>query len=192
MKIKQIILSFIVSMFILGQGNIHAELINPDRQGSIEDIEDLSTEELNDIGSRFFYTGEFDKALEFYEKALAKTTDIDLKANILFNFSSIYLEKGNILNSEEKDYSFYHKSIEYAKRCLDIKPYHWKALSTIATVYMNMGSLEKADLYYTEAGRYVDESSPYYRQLIEHHRTIKAALVLLQKQKEQEKKDRKE
>ena len=151
--------------------------------------EELSAKELTDTGVKYFNSGEFDKAIEYYEKALAKATDNNLKADLFFNLSSAYLEKGIVAYWENKDNSYYIKSIEYAKKCLDIIPYYWKALANVATVYMNMNELEKADFYYTEAEKYLDVNSPYCKQLFDQHSMAIGALKLrgMQEDKEEEK-----
>lgn len=149
---------------------------------------ELSAKELTDIGLKHFYSQEFDKAIEYYEKALAETTDSQQKANLFFNLSSAYLEKGIVSYWKDKDDSFYKKSLEYVQKCLDIIPSYWQALANVATVYMNMNELEKADYYYTEAEKYVDADSPYYKQLFDQHSMVIGALKLREMQSDKEKK----
>lgn len=84
--------------------------------------EELTVEKLSDAGVKHFYSQEFDKAIECYEKALAKALDDKEKARLFFNLSSAYLEKGISVYWEKKDDSFYKKSLEYSRKCLDIIP----------------------------------------------------------------------
>lgn len=132
-----------------------------------------TAEELATIGTQHYNAGQFDEAIKFSEKALAKAADKNLTADILFNLSSSYLEKGIFSYVKSKDGGFYVKSIEYAKKCLEIKPDYWEALANIATAYMNMGNLEQAGFYYEEAEKYANPNSPYYQQLIFGHIMMK-------------------
>jgi tetratricopeptide (TPR) repeat protein len=132
--------------------------------------------QLAKLGSDHFDTGDFDKAIEFFEQALTKDPDFNLKVALLFTLSSAYLEKGITTYTLNKDDGFYQKSLEYANKCLELKPNDWKALGNIGTVYMNLSNLEKADFYFTEAEKYADKNSPEYQQLILHHALIKKTL----------------
>lgn len=144
--------------------------------------EELSVEELTDAGLRHFYAQDFDKAIEYAERGLAKATDDQQRAKLFFNLSSAYLEKGIPAYWKNKDDAFYRKSLEYAEECLDIVPYFWQAWANMATVYMNMNELKKADYYYTQAEKYVDVNSPYYRQLLEQHSMVKGGLKMREMQ----------
>lgn len=132
--------------------------------------------QLAKLGSDHFNVGDFDKAIEFFEQALTKNPDFNLKVAILDTLSSAYLEKGIASYVFNKDDSFYQKSLEYANKVLELKPNNWNTLGNIGTVYMNMNNLEKADFYFNEAEKYADKNEPHYQQLIMHHGLIKKAL----------------
>ena len=133
---------------------------------------------LSNTAYRYFSERQFDKAIELYEEALAKAQDNNLKAMIYLGLSSSYLEKGIAPYLKEKNDSFYKKSLEYADQCLILAPKEWKALGNKGTVYMNTGDYKQADFFYSEAEKYVDQNSPYYKQLILQHVAIKAAMKL--------------
>jgi tetratricopeptide (TPR) repeat protein len=127
-------------------------------------------------GSQYFSAGQFDKAIEYHEKALNKVIDIELKTKILTMLSSSYLEKGITRYFKDKDDTDYMKAIKYAEEALKIKSNYWYALGNIATVYMNMDNLEKADFYFNEAERYANPSNSGYQDLILKHTLIKKTL----------------
>lgn len=58
----------------------------------------------------------------------------------------------------------------------------------MATVYMNMNELEKADFYYSEAEKYVDKNSPYYQQLFDQHSMVLGVLKLKEMHKDNKEK----
>ena len=137
---------------------------------------------LNNAGVQYFNAQQFDKAIASYQKALPEAGDDNLKAMILFNLSSAYLEKGIIPYSSSKDDGCYKKSIAYANECLEIEPSYWQALANIATVHMNMNNLKKADHYFKLAERYTDKNSPGYKQLIAQHAMVKGLMIAREKQ----------
>lgn len=147
-----------------------------EKKTSQNKIELSNGEDLARLAAQYFNSRQFDKAIEVGQMALTKITDKNLKSDILFTLSSAHLEQGIIPFIKNKDDSNYKKSIEYAQECLNITPGHWKALANIATVYMNMGELEKADIYYTEAEKYTDNNSPYYQQLILQHGVVRGVM----------------
>ena len=133
-------------------------------------------EQLDMLAGKYFSSGQFDKAIEYYEKALDKTNDTDLEIKILTMISSSYLEKGITKYVTNKDDRDYRKAIDYAEQALKIKQNYWAALGNIAVVYMNMDQLEKADFYYSEAEKYIEKNSPEYQQLTLSHALVKKAL----------------
>lgn len=141
----------------------------------------ISTEptaaEMQNEGAGYFSRGEYDKAIEIYEAALSKPMSDATRADILFNLSSAYLEKGvkpYVLNGDD---SSYRKAIGYAEECLKVDPVYWKALANLGVIAMNMNELEKADRYYTEAERMVDPASSYVSQLVVSHGIVKAVIA---------------
>lgn len=127
---------------------------------------------LSDAAQSYSHAGSFDKAIELFEKALAKAQDPKLKAEIFLGLSSSYLEKGIEPFISRRDDSFYKKSLQYADECLKIAPNQWQAIGNIGTVYMNMGDYEKADAYYKEAIKYADRKSVFYKRLLDQHDMI--------------------
>lgn len=142
------------------------------------DVNKMDAGDINDLGVEHFNAGRFDQAIELYNKALEKAQKDNLIANIFFNLSSAYLEKGYTSYWPKKDDSFYKQSLHYADKCLKIRPYFWQASANKATVYMNMGNYEQSDRYFIEAEKNVDPNSTYYQQLLSQHSMVIGALEL--------------
>lgn len=134
--------------------------------------EESDPAKLSDAAQVCLHAGNFDKAIELFEKALAKAQDPKLKAKIFLGLCSSYLEKGIEPFISRHDDSFYKKSLQYANEYLKIVPNQWQAIGNIGTVYMNMGDYEKADAYYKEAIKYADRKSVFYKQLLDQHDMI--------------------
>ncbi len=102
----------------------------------------------NLLGMIYNKQGNFEKAIEMHNKALALRTDIDLKvemAGSLCNISNVYMREGN-----------YPKTLEYLFNALKIiekvnkgaDEYHANILMNIANVYVNQDEINKALGYY--------------------------------------------
>ncbi|UCC94772.1 MAG: hypothetical protein JSW40_08165 [Candidatus Omnitrophota bacterium] len=148
-------------------------------KSSLDSGEDpLAAKKLSQQGYEAFLAREFNKAIDFFQRALPHAEDTSRKAYILFMLSSCYLEMGIMPYIQKKDDSYYKKSIEYAKECLRFQPNASLALANIGVAYMNMNELKKADYYFTEAEKYIDVNSPAYRQIILNHGAVKGMLKL--------------
>ena len=136
------------------------------------------TERLVRVGAKHFNNKDFDKAIDIYKMALLKANNKKVKATILFNLSSAYLEKGILPYAQNSDDTYYRKSVEYAQMCLDVIPYYWQAIANVGVVHMNMKNLDKADYYFTEAQKRAVPNSPNYRQLLMMHGMVKGAIQM--------------
>lgn len=127
--------------------------------------EETNPEKLMNGAGLCLHSGQFDKAIKLYEKALTRAENPKVRSSALLGLSSSYLEKGLEVYSNNKDRSYYQKSIEYADECLKIFPDQWQALGNIGTVYMNMCEHGKAAAYYKRALACADKKSKFYGQL---------------------------
>lgn len=144
--------------------------------GFAQDEEPTDAIGLAKLGVKYFQERDYDRSIEYGEKALAVVKDDNLKAGIYFNLSSAYLEKGIVPYLTKKEDRFYKKALIYANACVKMKPEHWRALGTIATIYMNMGKVDLADSYFEQAEKYANVDSPYYQHLLIQHSAVKRAL----------------
>ena len=144
------------------------EVMNPEytKPANMDDMveinADSSVEDILKATNYYYAIHDFDKAIELDELALKKTNDRHLLAAIHFSLSSNYLEKGIEAYQRNKDDSFYQRSIQFAKKYLEVDPNGWQALGNIGTVYLNMGAWEQAVLYLSEAEKHLDQNNPSY------------------------------
>ena len=139
-------------------------------------VEIVGAEQLAQLGATYYAKGKFDQAIELSEQALTQHPNDALKADILMNLSSDYLERGIHPYTQDKDDSDFQRAIAYAKQCVDLKPSYWQAWANLGAIAMNMNRLREADVYFTKAEQYADKQSPYYDQLTTKHALVKAAM----------------
>jgi len=152
-------------------------------RGRTPEPSDLATDmELARLGAESFQRKDYELAADLFDDALSKEPATELKADILFGLSCVYLEQGTASSSRGGDSSLYQKSIDNAEKCLKLKPEHWLAAGNIATAYMNQNELEKAEEYYLLAEKNADKTHPSYRQLSAQH-AASAAMLKAQKEK---------
>ncbi|MEM6831576.1 MAG: tetratricopeptide repeat protein, partial [Bacteroidota bacterium] len=91
-------------------------------------------------------TGEIEKAIDFYEKALEKTSDSAYTSEVLNNIGAIYVEKSD-----------YETSLEYLNRALTINQSLGlpksisKSYTSIGNTYGKMGEYERALVYHKKS-----------------------------------------
>lgn len=147
--------------------------------------QDKDVKKLISLGGQAYEIRHFDTAAGLYERALPYIRDKKMRIDVLFMLSSCYLELGNKEYLAAKDdESFYMKSLEYAKECLDLKPDYWYALANIGTVHMNMGDFETAANYFKEAEKFADASDPGYEQLSVFRNAVEERLKLIKEKKD--------
>jgi tetratricopeptide (TPR) repeat protein len=104
---------------------------------------------LTDFGMIFYYSGELDKALEYFTKALKLATELDNKEGMaaeLGNIGAIYLAKGEL-----------DKALDYTKKALKLfeelgrKEGIAILLRNIGNVNLDKGEYEKALEYFEKA-----------------------------------------
>lgn len=132
------------------------------------DLADFS--ELQKIGREYFEAGQYGRAIEVCEKALAKAGSNKDRAEIYYLMSSAYLE--------QKDPDAYQKAEEYAQKCLAILPRHWRALKNEARIATIQGDLERADGLFTKAESFMEEETPEAKDLITQHSALTSVIKL--------------
>lgn len=152
--------------------NLIIEIVNPeyskapDKNQNVLITDTSSIEDMLKKINYYYATHEFDKAIELGELALTKTEDKALRAQLYFGLSSNYLEKGIGPFAENNDDSYYKKSIEYAKKSLEVIPDSWQILGNLGAVHLNMRDWKQAIYYYREALKYLSKDSPRYESMV--------------------------
>lgn len=149
---------------------------------------DLTADELTRYSAVYYELGKFGEAIQLNELALGKNPIADVKAEILYHLSANYYELG--LQSPKPasgTVEAFQKALDYGKQCLEIKPDHWKAMVTLARVYIVLDQLEEADHYFTEAEKYNPKLKTFSQPgFISEHGAVQAALNI-QKEPAEEK-----
>jgi tetratricopeptide (TPR) repeat protein len=104
---------------------------------------------LGELGVIFYYSGELEKALEYYEKALELEEELEIKegiASILGNIGIVYSTRGEL----DKALEYYRKVLKLYEE-LGIKEGMAIAIGNIGTIYQIKGELDKALEYYEKA-----------------------------------------
>jgi tetratricopeptide (TPR) repeat protein len=97
----------------------------------VRDLVNLSSEHYKLIGIDYYKAGEYDKAVEFYEKSLG----LNLQDERTFNY------KGYSLYKSKK----YKEAIEALRKSNEINPGYFMARLNLAKVYCSTGTPEKAE-----------------------------------------------
>jgi tetratricopeptide (TPR) repeat protein len=137
----------------------------PDENDNIEVTDASTAEDILKKINYFYANHEFDKAIELAESTLKNTSDRVIIARLYFSLSSNYLEKGIDPYLKNKDVTFYNKSLDAAKKSLEVFPDNWQILGNIGAVYLNMGDWKQAVSYYTEAQKHLDSNDPHYKEI---------------------------
>ena len=104
---------------------------------------------LTELGTIFYYLGEINKALKYYEKALELHEELSRKegmAVVLGNIGVIYKIKGELDKAQE----YYEKALELDEE-LGRKEGMAVVLGNMGVIYKIKGELEKALEYYVKA-----------------------------------------
>ena len=104
---------------------------------------------LTELGTIFYYLGEINKALKYYEKALELHEELSRKegmAVVLGNIGVIYKIKGELDKAQE----YYEKALELDEQ-LGRKDRMAVVLGNMGVIYKIKGELEKALEYYVKA-----------------------------------------
>jgi len=104
---------------------------------------------LGELGVISYYSGELEKALEYYEKALKLEEELEIKegiAAILGNIGIVYSTRGEL----DKALEYYEKALKLHEE-LGKKKGIAKQLGNIGVVYKTKGELNKALEYYEKA-----------------------------------------
>ena len=97
---------------------------------------------LNSQGVSFYFKGNYEKALEYYEKSLKISEEIGCKKGMgksYNNIGNIYLNQGNY----EKALEYYEKSLKISEE-IGCKKGMGSTLGNIGLIYHNQGNYEKA------------------------------------------------
>ncbi|MCK4732984.1 MAG: tetratricopeptide repeat protein, partial [Methanophagales archaeon] len=104
---------------------------------------------LGELGVIFYYSGELEKAIEYYEKALKLEEELEIKegiAAILGNIGIVYSTRGEL----DKALEYYEKALKLHEE-LGKKEGIAAILGNIGVVYQTRGELDKALEYYEKA-----------------------------------------
>jgi len=113
------------------------------------------------IGNCYREMGEYDKALEVYQKILDKVKteertreDKEMEARVLANIGQTYIKQGDL-----------EKANEFLKQAVDIFPEDETLAFNVGEIYFKQGAVDEAIEYYKIAIKIKDTWSPPYRQL---------------------------
>jgi tetratricopeptide (TPR) repeat protein len=104
---------------------------------------------LTELGTIFYYLGELDEALEFYENALKLAKELKMKENMaieLGNIGNVYISKGDLDKALE-----YHEKALKMEGELGRKEKTADVLGHIGIVYGTKSELDKALEYFTKS-----------------------------------------
>jgi tetratricopeptide (TPR) repeat protein len=104
---------------------------------------------LTELGMIFYYSGELEKALEYFEKALKLAEELGIKEVIAAdrgNIGTTYLTRGEL----DKALEYFRKALKLYEE-LGIKEGIATDLENIGIVYLTKGDLNKALKYYENA-----------------------------------------
>ena len=104
---------------------------------------------LNNLGIAYKDLGQYDKALEFYEQALARTQagrDQEFEATVLNNMGNVQ----RLLGHHDKALDLHTRALA-ASRASGSKPNEARSLNTIGLTYYALGEYRKALDYHREA-----------------------------------------
>ena len=142
-----------------------------DSAGPGSEVEDLIRK-----GTRLFAENQLDQAIERFNEALEKKPEARLKAHLLSLLSACNIQKGLAVHAEGKGEALFQKSLEYSKEALGASPDYWLAHASMATAYMHLGQLEKADQSFKEAEKNITPSHPAYQKLLFEHGVVTGML----------------
>jgi len=130
-------------------GDLNNALLYYDRE--LEIARDLNDEEgessaLNNIAEIYIKQGNYDKALEYYNKSLQLTSKPSSIAVTYNNIALVYSDKGD----KNKAVEYYKKAIEFAQKAGD---YHSTAayMINLGNTYINLKNFSEAQ-YYLQKG----------------------------------------
>jgi len=102
----------------------------------IDNIKDKKIQSLFEKGNTYYYKGNYDKAIEYYEKAIELKSDDE----VYYNMGYVYCNKGN-----------YDKAIECYEKAIELKPDKNEAYNNMGNAYYNKGNYDKAIECYEKA-----------------------------------------
>jgi signal transduction histidine kinase len=142
------------------QGNSPRESIRHAQQG-LELAEKIDDDEgkaraLNNLGAANYFLGEYDLALDYYERSLdiaEKIKDDERIANALNNIGVIYFVWGQ----HDQSLEYYTSALEIREKIGDKRG--------IAVAYNNLGNVYDTAGRYEESLKYYSEALPLYQEL---------------------------
>ncbi|MDI6810854.1 MAG: tetratricopeptide repeat protein [archaeon] len=111
---------------------------------------------LLELGVIFYYSGDLDKALEYYEKALELNDELGMKegiAAVFGNIGAVYFTKGEL----DKALQYFEKALKLNEE-LGNKKGMANQLGNMGVLYFTKGELDKASGSYKKALKIFEES----------------------------------
>lgn len=121
---------------------------------------ELMATALNDLGFLDAELGNYNKALEYFQKALNLYKEIDMQSGVaveLNSFAWVYSEQGK----PEEAIEYYKKAIVIAK-AINNKRYEAAFINNIAIEYDDAGKKDSALVYYEQAAKQFREMNDLY------------------------------
>ncbi len=91
----------------------------------------MTKNELLNQGFKHYAAGEYENAIEFFEKSLGLDPEFDLALNAL---AEVYNKKGEI-----------DRAIQYARRLIEINPDDALAHTVLSRLYVQKGMIQEAE-----------------------------------------------
>jgi len=120
------------NMDLIKDGDLRDEITKMKKEGSAK-----AAEKLFNMGNAYYHTGNYDKAIEYYKKAIELKPDY---TEAYYNMGGAYYDKGN-----------YDKTIECCKKAIESKPDDAETYYGMGGAYYHKGNYDKAIEYYEKA-----------------------------------------
>jgi len=124
-----------------------------------------ASDELNEEFGKLFNAGQeeielkhFEKALEYFDKALKISTNDAMTKACVYGIGQTYNEKGLFFDKRNN----YLEAIECYKRAIEINPQYDKAFANLGTTYEKIGQLKKAEELYLKSVEINPKNSDTY------------------------------
>ncbi len=174
-NVKILIIIFFCALIVYGKS---VEAIKESHRGELPDYDNLTIQQIYENGRKLADNFQYKKAIHLYEividrQKFKRLTDPDFQADLFYHLSFAYLQAGTEEFVNLGDKSSLKKSLEFAEACLGIKPRYWQAYENMGNAYTKLRDFDQADIYYTEALKYLDPQSPEYKKLAKQQDVVR-------------------